>query len=182
VREDAFLEFLASAGALKRTARAGWARRSLPLGESVADHSFRCALIALVLGDARGLDTGKLMGMALLHDLPEALTGDITPSDGIRDSEKRALEDHAMARILGDLPPHHHELWLELRDRQTPEASLMADIDKFELGLQAWEFGERIPEFDAGSLIQYAQARIEDPMLSDLLCRLTGCRGGGGTD
>jgi putative hydrolase of HD superfamily len=182
VREETFLDFLASAGALKRTARAGWTRRSLPLGESVADHSFRCALIALVLGDARGLDTGKLMRMALLHDLPEALTGDITPLDGIRDTEKRKLEDHAMARILADLAPHHHEVWLELRERRTPEASLMADIDKFELGLQAWEFGKRIPEFDASSLIEYAQARIEDRMLHDLLSNLTGCQGEASTD
>src|SRR5690606_20843295 len=50
-------------------------------GQSVAEHSFNVALIALELADRLKVDRGEVLHYAILHDLPEVLTGDIpTPT------------------------------------------------------------------------------------------------------
>ena len=72
--------------------------------ESVADHSYRTALMAMVFSDIRGLDTEKAVKMALLHDLPEALVGDSIPGERTP-AEKKRMESAAMRTLLSDLPP-----------------------------------------------------------------------------
>ncbi|HYJ78510.1 MAG TPA: HD domain-containing protein, partial [Longimicrobiaceae bacterium] len=110
------LRFLHLAGRLKETVRAGWALRGVEGAESVADHSFRLALLALVLAPRvePPLDRERCMAMALVHDLAECLTGDITPLDGVSAEEKRRREQEAF-RHLGDLAgePRLAELWEE---------------------------------------------------------------------
>src|SRR5262245_57028480 len=80
--------FLHRAGRLKATPRTGWIDRGVPVGEaeSVADHSFRVALLAwlaahLAAADDPALDVDRVLALALIHDLAEALTGDLTPYD-----------------------------------------------------------------------------------------------------
>src|ERR671916_2692003 len=68
---------------LKRLDRTGWVLRGRPPGaESVAAHSYGVALAAMLLADevrARGVevDVGRVLRIALLHDLAEARTGDM---------------------------------------------------------------------------------------------------------
>ena len=80
---SSLLHFFREAGKLKTLVRAGWTRKGVPAPESVAEHSFRMVLMAMVLGDRQDLDTLKLVKMCLIHDLPEVIAGDITPHDGI---------------------------------------------------------------------------------------------------
>lgn len=120
---------------LKEVRRAGWERAGHTGGESVADHSWSTAMLALLLAPPE-LDREKLLVMALLHDLAEVRVGDITPHDGIPPEEKHEMEDAAMAELLAD----HAELlavWREAEARQTPEARFLKQIDGLELGLQA---------------------------------------------
>ncbi|MFL5542881.1 MAG: HD domain-containing protein [Longimicrobiaceae bacterium] len=95
------LRFFHLAGRLKDTPRAGWALRGVERPESVADHSWRTALLALVLARRADppLDRERAVALALAHDLAEALVGDITPYDGISADEKRRREREAMARL-----------------------------------------------------------------------------------
>ena len=139
---DNLLDFLAKAGELKSTPRTGWLESGVKNPESVADHSYRTALAAMVLSDANGLDTCKVMRMALLHDLAEAETGDITPKE--KKESHRELEDNAMKNILSVLDDAQRELywsiWTEYQEASSPEAILVHDVDKVEMVLQASEY------------------------------------------
>ncbi|MEM3032072.1 MAG: HD domain-containing protein, partial [Nitrososphaerota archaeon] len=68
----------AAATILKRVERRGWVEAGLRDVESVADHSFSLALLAMTYAAAKGLNIYRAVGMALLHDLAEAYTGDLT--------------------------------------------------------------------------------------------------------
>lgn len=59
--------------------------------ETVACHMYRVALMAMVLRD-NGLDVARCVQMALVHDLAEAIVGDITPRCGVSRERKRQLE------------------------------------------------------------------------------------------
>jgi putative hydrolase of HD superfamily len=139
----AVLNTLLHGNQLKRTARTGWTQRGVPNAENVAAHSFGVVFVALVLAQVveEPLDLGRLLAIAALHDLPEALTTDIpTPAwrylpPGI----KTAVERGAMQEMLGEtvFAPAFMDLWEELHAAQTPEAKLVHDADKLEMYLQA---------------------------------------------
>ncbi len=139
----AVLNTLLHGNQLKRTARTGWAQRGVPNAENVAAHSFGVVYVALVLAQVvdEKVDLGRLLAMAALHDLPEALTTDIpTPAwrylpPGI----KTEVERGAMQEMLGEtaFAPAFMDLWEELHAAQTPEARLVHDADKLEMYLQA---------------------------------------------
>jgi putative hydrolases of HD superfamily len=139
----AVLNTLLHGNQLKRTARTGWTQRGVPNAENVAEHSFGVVFVALVLAQVIDdeLDLGRLLAIAALHDLPEALTTDIpTPAwrylpPGI----KTDVERKAMQEMLGEteFAPAFMELWEELHAAQTPEARLVHDADKLEMFLQA---------------------------------------------
>ncbi len=139
----AVLNTLLHGNQLKRTARTGWVQRGVPHAENVAAHSFGVVFVALVLAQVveEPLDLGRLLAIAALHDLPEALTTDIpTPAwrylpPGI----KTEVERGAMQEMLGEteFSSALMDLWEELHAAQTPEAKLAHDADKLEMFLQA---------------------------------------------
>ena len=133
---------------LKRLYRQGWLKRGLPepLCESVAEHSFGTALLALLLagrsGDAGTLgrvDTGHAALLALAHELGESYAGDITPVDGVAAEEKLAREREAIDRALEGHPDREWflSLWEEFEACATPEARFVKQLDRLEMGLQA---------------------------------------------
>jgi putative hydrolases of HD superfamily len=71
------------AGQLKEVRRQGWVDRGVADAESVAEHSYRVAVLAWAVARARGLDADRAMRIGLLHDLAEAEVGDETPFDDI---------------------------------------------------------------------------------------------------
>ncbi len=142
---NGLIDFIAAAGRLKRLPRTGWVESGVPDPESVADHSFRVALIALVLADENGLDSLRAVRMALLHDLAEAETGDLTPSQKEADPEGfRRAEDAAMDKLLEKLPEAirgtYRAAWREYSEASTDEARLVRDADKLEMVMQASEY------------------------------------------
>ena len=136
------LEFLRNAGELKRIPRTGWVQTGIKEPESVADHSFRTTLLAMVLSDQMGLDTEKVVRMALIHDLAESRTGDLTPSQKPDDHSEN--ESNAMAGILSLLPrglgDRYMGLWEEYETKETPEARLVHNADRIEMLVQALEY------------------------------------------
>ncbi len=163
VDTDRFIDFIVEAGKLKRLPRAGWVESGIPDPESVADHSFRVALMTLILADTKGLDSLKAVRMALLHDLAEAKVGDLTPIQKGTDPEasKRA-EDEAMARLLDKLPEALREAyrstWREFSEATTKEARLVRDADKLEMVIQASEYQKM--GCDRGKLMRFWHAEI----------------------
>ncbi len=135
---------------LKRLDRTGWVLRGLPPGaESVAAHSYGVALTAMLLADecaARGVgvDVGRLLRIALLHDLQETRTGDMprTVADYYGREARRAAERAAFDDIMrGATAAHAYaELHEDYESRASLEARLVKAADVIDLLAQALAF------------------------------------------
>lgn len=182
--DDALLRFFHLVGRLKETPRAGWALRGIADPESVAEHSHRVALLALVLAPrARpALDAARCVAMALVHDLGEALVGDITPFDGIDAAEKQRLESDAMQRLAalaGD--EELLGLWREYDGGATAEARFVKELDKLETVLQASEYArDGIAHAALEEFWDAAAARLTSAGTVALLAALRRAREAGG--
>lgn len=162
------IDFLSICGKLKQTRRTGWTKYEEITSqvESVADHSFRIALMAFVFGlqqqreggdkeedkEEKVLDVQKLVTMALVHDIAESIVGDITPHCGISKEEKNKLEVEAMQKLketLGDVAGETIEtLWLEYENGSSREARVVKELDKLEMLLQASEYENEYKDVD----------------------------------
>jgi 5'-deoxynucleotidase YfbR-like HD superfamily hydrolase len=161
-------------GELKKIKRSGWVRCNIPDPESVADHSYRTAFMAMMLGDILKVDTLKLMKMALIHDLGEVMAGDITPYDGIEREEKRRKEEEGLRQLLEGVPNgnEYMGLWKEYEEQKSKEAIILKNIDKLEMAVQALEYQEVFPHEDLSEFILEAQRGINIPEMRDLLGEL----------
>jgi putative hydrolase of HD superfamily len=166
--------FFHAAGRLKETARAGWRLRGIDDPESVAEHSYRAALLALVLAPRAEppLDVARCVAMALVHDLAESVVGDITPYDGVAADEKRRREEEAMstlASLAGD--DSLLALWREYDGAGSPEARFVKELDKLETVLQAFEYGTRedVGHAALDEFWQSAGERLASPVARALL-------------
>jgi len=105
-------------------------------GESVAEHSFYVALMAMVISDylvcnsGIKIDQSKLIRMALIHDVEEIISGDIIKvlkSGGFKE-ELEKMNERSMVHITGQLPyalgGEYMELWRENKAELTIEAKL----------------------------------------------------------
>lgn len=132
-----FLEILHVAERLKDTPRHCTTSRGRR--ESVAEHSWRISLMALLVKDEfPGLDAEKLMAMCLIHDLGECFTGDIPVFR--KTQEDREREDALLAEWVDGLPePTRSELqalYREMDAQQTTEAKVYKALDKLEAVIQ----------------------------------------------
>ncbi len=170
------IAFLAELQRLKAVPRTGWLLRGVRDVESVADHSYGVALIAMLLADlaqARGFepDVEKVLRMALLHDLTEARTGDL-PNTIKRHFDRKSLRaaDESIADEillgLGALGEEYQLLWREYEERQTLEARIVKAADKLDLLLQAREYekgGSRnLHEFWENSETDFSDLKIDE--------------------
>ncbi|MDR1693977.1 MAG: HD domain-containing protein [Lactobacillaceae bacterium] len=115
--------------------------------ESDSDHIFKLTfLIMLVYPYLRGqADYAKMLELALVHDLAEAETGDISLIDHASNpdlkKQKQIKEFAAMEKYKNLLPPPLNEkiydLFLEYEQRQTREAKLVKALDLIDANIQA---------------------------------------------
>jgi putative hydrolase of HD superfamily len=164
--------------ALKREPRKGWQKRVEGRVESVADHSFAVALLALYEGERRGHDLEKILKLALIHDLEEAIIGDLTPSDKAHRGAARVQRDRerAIRRLLLKLPaksrPAYLRLWTDLRERRSKEARLVHQLDKVEMAFQAREYGKRMGQRKMRDFYDSASKETNDPILKKVLASI----------
>jgi len=141
---DNIIKFLRMSGRLKRILRSGWVEVGVDCPESVADHTFRTAVLCMIFSDLEDLDGLKMIRMALLHDLPETIIGDLTPSEKTGEALER--EDAAMKHLLSLLPEglqqRYLKIWLEYIECKTEEAAVVRQLEKLEMTLQAREYEE----------------------------------------
>jgi putative hydrolase of HD superfamily len=134
---------------LKHLYRQGWLQRGIPkdLCESVAEHSFSMALLALLLIDrvSPALDRQQVLLMALIHDLGEIYAGDFTPQDGVPSDEKHILEAKAFRQVFGGLPDgqRYIDVWRAYERGESPEARFVKQVDRLEMALQASVYSRR---------------------------------------
>ena len=165
------IELLHNVGKLKELKRTGWVLKNVPNPESVADHSFRTAIIALLLAEKLGLDKDKCVQMALIHDLAESVAGDITPHDDVSDEEKHELEKKAIVDLFKNVNHNNVvELWNEFEEQKTAEAKFIMELDKIEMLLQAFEYEERYSEedIDLSEFWLYVEKRVHEPKIIEI--------------
>lgn len=131
--------FLFEVGMLKRTPRTGF--QFLGSGaESVAEHSFRTAMIGYTLAQVDGkADVGRVLQLCLFHDIPEARIGDLNYVNKkyVKPDEERAVEDLARQLPFGD---DYRATLQEFMAKQTHEAQLAHDADQLEMILALKEY------------------------------------------
>lgn len=137
------LEALVAALGLKDLPRAGWVRRGIDTPESVAAHSHGVALLVLSLLPP-DLDRERALRFAILHDLPEIKTGDLTPHDLVTPQAKREAEEQAMRALCKDLPGGQAMLqdWLSYERQACPESRFVRQLDRLDMALQAVAYAE----------------------------------------
>ena len=107
--------------------------------ESVAEHSWRIALMAFFLRDEfPEADMDKVIRMCLIHDLGECFTGDIpvfrkTAADEARED---ALLDKWVASLPAPYAGDMRALYAEMNALQTTEAKIYKALDKLEAVIQ----------------------------------------------
>lgn len=136
---DDVIAVMMAAETLKNIFRTGWKLSGVSVPESVADHTFAVAVLSMLLGDKLGLNTEKMMKMALIHDLVEAKLGDIhyesqlyLGKKAVETAEKKAAKD-----ILFD---EYFLLWEEYTAKESKEAQIVSACDKLELYFQAVQY------------------------------------------
>ncbi|WP_048147114.1 HD domain-containing protein [Pyrococcus abyssi] len=134
------IEKILLAQTLKRLPRMGWLISGIPNPESVADHSFGVAFISLLLlnkikEEGVKIDENRVLKMAIIHDIGEALITDI-PLRAQKYLDKDAAEDKAVKEIF----PEFYELYREYQEGKSLEAQLVKFADKIDMVLQAWQY------------------------------------------
>lgn len=137
---DGILRFLHESEGLKREMRHSWlsdGRR-----ESVAEHTWRMALMAITLQkevDPK-IDLGHVLKMIIIHDLGEVYTGDYQKYGKPTPANKHELEAQALEKLLASLPSYSKQeiidLWNEFEECNTPEAKFGVALDKLEVLIQ----------------------------------------------
>lgn len=166
------VSFVVATGRLKRVERTGWSIRHLP-GESVADHTYRTCVLALLLsGVVHGeTDTEKVLIMSLFHDLAEGYIGDwdLEATNLVGKREKHTIEEGVVESLFSFLPEklmeEYSTLWKEFLKGESREAKIVHAADKLEALVQAYELekfgvsGWAVKEFSQGV---YANDMPED--------------------
>lgn len=140
------LAFYAEVGKLKSLPRRGWVIRGIPNPETVASHMYRSQFIARDFAIELGEDPMACMYMMMIHDLPEARAGDITPHCNVSKKDKLALEEKAareLAVLSGD--PDFLPTFKEYNEKETLRAQICGDADKIECLIQTMEYAHLYP-------------------------------------
>ena len=171
------LEFLRAAERLKSTTRTGYT--SAGQQESVAEHTWRLCLMALVLRPAfPEIDFAKLVKICIIHDLGEAIHGDVSAPEQARRAAAGAIvgkaeqERRDLLELLAPLPAAVHDeitaLWDEYEAADSPEAKLAKGLDKLETIMQHNQ-GLNPADFDYRFNLDYGRRHTTDnPIIAEL--------------
>lgn len=171
-----YLDFLNTVGVSKRLLRSGWVREKVNDPESVAEHSFRVGVLAMVLADKIGnnLDKNKLIKMALLHDLAESITGDSVVDrwdiiDLKRRDQREHIEERGIKKIFAaiDKKDEYVSIFHEMISRDTPESKIFSQLDKLEMALQAFEY-EKEQGINLEEFFVTASMYVKEPFLKSI--------------
>lgn len=143
--ETSALNFFAEAGLLKRIKRSGWWVAGIDDPETVAEHSFRTAVIAFYMAHMEDVDPYKTVTMALFNDIHEARINDLHKMGHyyieFRHAEKKVFKDQVQ-----DLPGKVKNELSAIRDnydaQRSKESIVARDADILECLIQAKEYYE----------------------------------------
>ncbi|PMS37291.1 putative hydrolase of HD superfamily [Trinickia symbiotica] len=129
---------------LKRTLRHSWL--SDGRAESVAEHTWRVSLMALLVAPHldEQVDVERLLKIVIIHDLVEAIAGDIPAFELMRSAESRTTkrdEEQAAISAIAEMLPDVNgieilSLWREFESKNTLESKVANALDKLEAQIQ----------------------------------------------
>ena len=120
---------------MQATPRTGWGRSGVAKPESIADHMYRMSMFALTAAGTE-YNQNKLVKMALVHDIAEAIVGDIAPSDNISKEDKHEREAAALNDIVAMLGPdtaaaqETSQLWCVLVSRWSCQSCIQIKMHR----------------------------------------------------
>lgn len=159
------VDFLNEVGMLRHVPRSGYA--FLGSGrESVAEHSYRVAVIGYVLARRCGADAGHTVMLCLFHDLGETRTGDFNYVNQIYDSRKERDAVVDATRGTG-LEEEILACWDEQKARLSLEATLARDADHLDLILNLKRESDLGNPY-AKSWLHNAVQRLKHPLSCEL--------------
>ncbi|MDD5005299.1 MAG: HD domain-containing protein [Candidatus Omnitrophica bacterium] len=143
--EKQILDFICEAGILKRIKRSGWWVLGIKDAESVAEHSFRCAVIGYAISKMERISPYKVLMMCLFGDIHEARINDLHKmAQRYVDFDK--AEDKAFGEQIKSLPKaikgELTYLYKEYKMQKTKEGIVARDADILECLIQAREYQE----------------------------------------
>lgn len=165
------LNFLRGAEQLKNTLRS--ANTSNGRHESTAEHTWRlCLMILLFEKEYPDIDMLRLIKMCIIHDLGEAISGDIAAVDQIEGVDKSKEERKDLELLLAPLSDTNKEeflkLWDEYENSSSKEASLAKAFDKLETLLQHTQ-GKNPTDFDYDFNLKYGKKYTDFDKLTSLI-------------
>ncbi|RSL82296.1 hypothetical protein CEP52_016996 [Fusarium oligoseptatum] len=150
--------------------RTGWLNRGVPAEdcETVGEHTDSVVEIVGQLSEKRtDINGDRAREIAKCHDYAEAIIGDLTPADDVSPAEKKRREDDAYGDFCRIDPVRGEEIRqaaVEYRDKTTPEARLVKDVDKYQRLKRAFKYQQRYPGLDFTGFRQDLNL-INDPEL-----------------
>jgi 5'-deoxynucleotidase YfbR-like HD superfamily hydrolase len=135
-------DFLHEMGQLKKVRRAGWFFAGVSDPETVAEHTFRAAIVGLALAHLAGADPARTAALCLLHDSAEARIGDIEAVGRayVATASPEAVNTHQTSAMPEALAQVFQGLVREYEAEDSIESHLAHDADKLETLLQAREY------------------------------------------
>lgn len=133
------IQFLHEVEKLKQELRHSWLKDWRQ--ESVAEHTWRVALMALLIYSqlSQKVDLLKVLKMAIIHDINEAYVGDVPAFASNHYSQKddelnniKLLLERFQSPIMQDI----HDIWMEFEEQKTYESKFVKALDKIECRIQ----------------------------------------------
>ena len=133
------VDFLIEIDQLKRTYR--FSTLPMETHDSVADHSWRLILMTNIVAEKYGINLNKekAVRIAMVHDLPEYITGEIDSKlikmGKVSKEEKNSLEEKAIKDIetrFGEIGKEISNLWHEFEYGTSRESIYVRALDKIE--------------------------------------------------
>ncbi|MEM8805854.1 MAG: HD domain-containing protein [Cyanobacteria bacterium P01_G01_bin.38] len=165
------ISFIQQAEQLKDVLRSAYT--SSGRQESTAAHTWRLCLMAMVFEqDFKGVDFAKLLKICIIHDLGEAISGDI-PAIAQRPNQNKAEQERAdLITLMEPLDERRRTeflaLWDEYEQASSPEALMVKGLDKLETIIQHNQ-GKNPPHIDYAFNLSYGnQYTSKHPLLATL--------------
>jgi putative hydrolase of HD superfamily len=192
------LNFLVEIGKLKGKERRGWVVHQIKNSETTAEHIFHLALLVFVLGRRKKINMERAIKMALIHDLCEVYSPDLTPYDPLlpkdkkkikeilkcwpkftpamkkkKEIDKHKMEEKALNKLISGLP---HDLkneimglWLDYENGQTKEGRFVKQADKMVNFLQGIEYWKKHGKIQHKLWSRWIKEIIDDPILLEFI-------------
>ena len=137
------LNLFAEAGLLKKVKRSGWWVAGIKDPESVAEHSFRCAVIGYYMAHLENVDPCRVLVMTLFNDIHEARINDLHKMGhyyiDFKEAERKVFSDQ-MKMLFPGVKSELTKLRREYEGQKTKESIVARDADILECLIQAKEY------------------------------------------